>query len=122
MGLERGDLGAEEVEPVDRKESEQSTLLRNSLDCCQCDCKSWSVISVLIYILHDHIVCRDAISGYKEKCLGVNLVDFADLAACNLLQSVLLDCSWLARVPKRFARIRTERVLLTLRIDLRYCS
>lgn len=35
MGLKRGDLRAEEIEPVDCEEGEQSTFLRDALDCCQ---------------------------------------------------------------------------------------
>lgn len=81
------------------------------------------------YVLHDHIICRDAISGYKKEGLGVDVVNLADLSACDFLQAMLLDfvtlaCAcdepsfWLQPIRVWSERVHHSEALLTLRIDL----
>jgi hypothetical protein len=72
MSFEVGNLFLEEIEPVGSHESEQSTLLRNS-------------------VCHDDIVGGDAVCGDEEEALRVDFVDLANFAAGNLFQAMLLD-------------------------------
>lgn len=42
-----------------------------------------------MYILHDHVVCGDAISCDKEQCLVIDFVQITHFSACNQLQGTL---------------------------------
>lgn len=49
----------------------------------------WHIQDVEPYILHDHIVCGDAISRNEEKSLVVDFVQIANFAPCNQGQRTL---------------------------------
>ena len=43
-------------------------------------------------VFHDYVVGGDAVGGYEEESLGVDLVDFADFATGDLLEPMFFDC------------------------------
>lgn len=96
MRAQRGDRIAQDLEPCLCAQCEENSLVRDTLQIHMLASPSlkcnWSLVGVGPYILHDHIVCGDAISRNEEESLVVHLVEITDFSTGDQGQRTLEIC------------------------------